>query len=199
MNILIAFECSGKVRREFRKLGYNAFSCDIQPADDGSKYHIQGDALEAITSKTWDLIIMHPPCTCLSVSGNSTYAKGKPKHNERLKAIEYTLSLWDIAKKHSKRVAMENPVGVLPLKPTQYIQPWQFGHPESKKTGLWLHGLPKLEETDNVKEEYDSLPKNIAQRLHYLPPTADRAKIRSETFKGIAEAMAQQWSGEVNV
>lgn len=194
MNILVAFECSGKVREAFRSLGYNAFSCDIQEADDNSEYHICGDAIEAIKSKAWDLIIMHPPCTCLSVSGNSTYAKGKPKHSERVQAIDYTLKLWEIAKEQSKHVAMENPVGVLPLKPTQYVQPWEFGHPESKKTGLWLHNLPKLKETNNVKNEYDSLPKNKAQRLHYLPPSADRAKIRSETFSGIAEAMANQWS-----
>jgi hypothetical protein len=91
-------------------------------------------------------------------------------------------------------VAMENPVGVLPIKPTQYVQPWQFGHPESKKTGLWLHNLPKLVETDNVHEEFLGLPKNKQQRLHYLPPSADRWKIRSTTFQGIADAMAAQWS-----
>jgi len=89
---------------------------------------------------------------------------------------------------------MENPVGVLPVKPSQYVQPWQFGHAESKKTGFWLFGLPLLMETKNVKSEYDQLPKNKAQRLHYLSPSKDRAKLRSETYTGIAQAMAEQWS-----
>ena len=88
---------------------------------------------------------------------------------------------------------MENPVGVLPFKPSQYIQPWMFGHPESKKTGLWLHNLPKLKETNNVKHIMDKLPKNKQQRLHYLPPSPERSKIRSKTFAGIASAMASQW------
>jgi hypothetical protein len=104
------------------------------------------------------------------------------------------MALFDHAKNHAPMVAMENPVGVLPIKPTQYVQPWMFGHPESKKTGLWLHNLPPLVETNNVKELFDTLPKNQQQRLHYLPPSADRWKIRSETFTGIAEAMASQWS-----
>jgi len=88
---------------------------------------------------------------------------------------------------------MENPVGVLPFKPAQYVQPWMFGHAESKKTGLWLHGLPKLNQTNNVKQEFDRLPKREQQRLHYLPPSADRWKIRSKTFQGLADAMSEQW------
>jgi hypothetical protein len=92
---------------------------------------------------------------------------------------------------------MENPVGVLPFKPTQYVQPWMFGHPESKKTGLWLHGLPKLEDTNNVKEVYDSLPRREQMRLHYLPPSVDRWKIRSKTYSGVAQAMAVQYSNHI--
>ena len=88
---------------------------------------------------------------------------------------------------------MENPVGVLPIKPTQYVQPWQFGHPESKKTGLWLHNLEPLKETNNVKEEFDKLPKKEQQRLHYLSPSEDRGELRSITYQGIADAMAEQW------
>jgi len=96
-----------------------------------------------------------------------------------------------------QKVYIENPVGIMSTvyrKPNQYIQPWEFGHPESKKTGLWLRGLPNLIPTNNVKEEYDSLPVNVRNRIHYLPPTPDRGKLRSRTYPGIAEAMANQWS-----
>lgn len=92
----------------------------------------------------WDLIIMHPPCTALAVSGNRWYGKGMPKHQERIESIKWTAALFNTAKEYAPRVAMENPVGVIPIPVTQYIQPWQFGHGETKKTGLWLHGLPKL-------------------------------------------------------
>ncbi len=196
MRVLVACEYSGKVREAFRALGHDAYSCDLLPADDKSWSHYQGDCWGVIADPDfdWDLIIMHPPCTALAVSGNAWYGKGKPKNQQRLDSIEWTMALFEHAKKHAPRVAFENPVGVLPIKPTQYIQPWQFGHPESKKTGLWLHNLPPLVETDNVKELFDTLPKNQQQRLHYLPPSADRWKIRSETFTGIAEAMASQWS-----
>jgi hypothetical protein len=119
------------------------------------------------------------------------------KHSKRLEAMQWTVDLWNLAKRKAKRVAFENPVGVLGHtemgKATQYVQPWQHGHPESKRTGLWLHNLPKLQETDNVKEEFDKLPKREQQRLHYLPPSPDRWKIRSKTFMGIAQAVANQW------
>ena len=197
MNILSGCESSGTVREAFRQLGHNAISCDILPADDGSEHHIQGDVVDAIKSRRWDIVIIHPPCTALSVSGNSTYAKSKPKHHERITAIEWTMALWELAKQHAPMVCMENPVGVLPIKATQFIQPWQFGHPESKKTGLWLHNLPLLGETNNVKHIMDKLPKNKQQRLHYLPPSPERWKIRSKTFAGIASAMADQWGGGV--
>ena len=197
MKVLVACESSGTIREAFRKLGHEAWSNDMLPADDNSPYHIQGDCVAAIKGQTWDLIIMHPPCTALAVSGNAWYGKGMPKHNQRLEAIDWTTSLWNLATSVCDRVAMENPVGVLPFKPTQYVQPWQFGHPESKKTGLWLHGLPKLEETDNVKAMFDALPKREQQRLHYLPPSKDRWKIRSKTFQGIADAIAQQWSQQL--
>lgn len=192
--VLIAFECSGVVRRAFRAVGCEAYSNDLQPADDGSEFHIMGDAIDAIKSQEWDLIIAHPPCTALAVSGNSTYAEGMPKYSERLNAIDYTLDLFQLCCSVAPKVCLENPVGVLPVKPSQYVQPWQFGHAESKKTGFWLFGLPLLMETQNVKSEYDQLPKNKAQRLHYLSPSKDRAKLRSETYTGIAQAMAEQWS-----
>ena len=195
MKVLILCESSGTVREAFRSLGHDAWSSDILPADDGSPKHIQGDCVDVLeANERWDLIIMHPPCTALAVSGNATYAKGMPKHHKRLESIEWTTKLWKLATNICDHVCMENPVGVLPFKPTQYVQPWMFGHPESKKTGLWLHGLPKLEDTDNVKEVYDSLPRREQMRLHYLPPSAHRWKIRSKTFSGLAQAMAVQWS-----
>jgi|SRR5690554_3427460 len=197
MKVLVACEYSGKVREAFRRRGHDAWSNDLLPADDGSEFHIQGDCAEVIKSREWDLIIMHPPCTALTVAGNSTYGEGQRKYDERLEAVAWTVALWGLAKSHSKAVAMENPVGVLPrmggIKPAQYVQPWMFGHMEQKKTGLWLHNLPKLTDTHNVYNEMMKLPKSERERLHYLPPSKDRWKIRSETFQGIADAMAEQW------
>ena len=196
MKVLVACEYSGRVREAFRALGHDAYSCDLLPADDKSWWHHEGCCMPVIADPDidWDLIIMHPPCTALAVSGNAWYGTNMPKNAERHRSIDWTMALFDHAKNHAFMVAMENPVGVLPIKPTQYVQPWQFGHPESKKTGLWLHNLPKLVETDNVHAEFLGLPKNKQQRLHYLPPSADRWKIRSTTFQGIADAMAAQWS-----
>jgi hypothetical protein len=196
MKVLIGCESSGTIRKEFRDAGHDAWSCDLLPADDGEiKYHLQCDVNKAIKNfMYWDLIILHPPCTALAVSGNAWYGKGKDKYYQRIEAIEWTTKLWELAKACCDKVCMENPVGVLPFKPTQYVQPWMFGHPESKKTGLWLHGLPKLKETNNVKKVYDILPRNQQMRLHYLPPSKDRWKIRSKTFEGIAQAIQQQWS-----
>jgi hypothetical protein len=193
MKVLIACEYSGKVREAFRVLGHDAWSCDLLPSDNLTDYHYTGDCWPVI-AEGWDLIIMHPPCTALAVSGNRWYGKGMPKHQDRLDSIDWTLALYEHAKKHAPRVAFENPVGVLPIKPTQYVQPYQFGHPESKKTGLWLHNLPPLVPTNDVEDVWRTLPKKEAQRIHMLPPSADRWKIRSETYTGIAEAMASQWS-----
>ena len=198
MRVLVGCEYSGTVREAFRKLGHDAWSCDLLPADDASPHHIQGDVFAAIASREWDLICLHPPCTALCVSGNAHYGTGMQKHQQRIESAEWTRKLWDFARKHCPRVALENPVGVLPrladMPVSQYIQPWQFGHAESKRTGLWLAGLSLLAETDNVKHEYDQLPKSKQQRLHWLPPSKDRWKIRSKTFDGIAAAMADQWS-----
>jgi len=196
VRILIACEYSGVVRDAFIAKGHDAMSCDLLPTDAPGP-HIMGDCIPVITSGRWDLIILHPPCTALTVAGNSTYGEGKPRYNERLAAVEWTYILWQLAINNSKAVAMENPVGVLPrlgrLKPAQYVQPWMFGHLEQKKTGLWLHNLPNLKETNNVYDEMMKLPKRERERLHYLPPSADRWKIRSTTFQGIGQAMASQW------
>jgi hypothetical protein len=193
MRVLIACEYSGRVREAFRELGHDAWSCDLLPSDNLTDYHYTGDCWPVI-AEGWDLIIMHPPCTALAVSGNRWYGSGMPKNSERIAAIEWTLALFEHAKNHAPKVAFENPVGVLPIKPTQYVQPYQFGHAESKKTGLWLHNLPPLVPTDDVEQLWRTLPKKEAQRIHMLPPSSDRWKIRSETYKGIAEAMAAQWS-----
>jgi len=186
VNVLLGCEFSGKVREAFRKLGHDVTSCDLLPSDDNSPNHIQGDVIDVIKSRRWDLIIIHPPCTALAVSGNRWYGRGMPKHQERIDSIEWTMALWEEAKKYAPMVAMENPVGVLPIKASQYIQPWQFGHGETKKTGLWLHNLPDLVPTDVVEGR--------EQRIWNLPPSADRWKIRSETYQGIADALADQWS-----
>jgi len=195
MNVLIGCEYSGVVRDAFIARGHNAISCDLLQSDSPGPHH-HGDIYEML-DRRWDLIIMHPPCTALTVAGNSTYGEGQPKYNERLESVKWTMDLWEACKKVSDKVCFENPVGVLRrlggmIKP-QFIQPYMFGHMEQKKTALFLHGLPDLKETNNVKEEMMKLPKNIRERLHYLPPSADRWKIRSTTHSGIAKAMAEQW------
>lgn len=195
MRVLVACEYSGTVRDAFRRRGHDAISCDLLPTDvDGP--HYQGDVFDML-GEQWGLIIAHPPCTALTVAGNSTYGEGQPKYHERLESCKWTRALWDACISASPKVCFENPVGVLPRlagfpKP-HYVQPYQFGHMEQKKTGLFLHGLPPLRETNNVYDEMMKLPKRERERLHYLPPSADRWKIRSTTFQGIAEAMAAQW------
>ena len=195
MRVLIGCEESQTVCKAFREKGHEAYSCDLLDCSGGyPEWHIKGCTLDAI-SQEWDLIILHPPCTALAVSGNAWYGEGMTKNKQRIQSKKWTVHLWNQAKKNASKVAMENPVGVLTeiLGKPHYVQPWQFGHPESKKTGLWLHNLPELKPTNNVYQQFKSLPKNQAQRLHYLPPSKDRAKIRSKTFTGIAKAMAAQW------
>jgi site-specific DNA-cytosine methylase len=196
MRVLVACEYSGTVRDAFIAAGHDAVSCDLLPTDKPGP-HIRGDCIPVI-KQGWDIIIMHPPCTALTVAGNSTYGEGQRKYDKRIEAVEWTVKLWELAKANARiGVCMENPVGVLPrmggIKPAQYIQPYEFGHPEQKKTGLWLDRLPLLRPTINVYSVMMGLPKNQRERLHYLPPSADRWKIRSTTFQGIADAMAAQW------
>ena len=196
MRVLVACEYSGTVRDAFIRRGHDATSCDLLPTDKPGA-HIQGDCIPVI-KQGWDIIIMHPPCTALTVAGNSTYGEGQPKYRQRLEAVEWTVALWNLAKSHARvGVCMENPVGVLPrmggIKPAQYVQPYMFGHTEQKKTGLWLDRLPPLVATNDVYEQMMLLPKRERERLHYLPPSPDRWKIRSTTYRGIADAMAAQW------
>ena len=143
----------------------------------------------------WDLLIAHPPCTHLSVSGARWFAEGKKPLSLRYEAAAFFMRCveGDVPK-----IAVENPVSVMSTlyrKADQVIHPWQFGHPEEKSTCLWLKGLPMLEETENVKKEFLAKPKRERDRLFWLSPGKDRAKIRSKTFPGIAKAMAEQWGG----
>ena len=192
MKVLVACEYSGIVREAFASKGHDAWSCDLLPTDQPSNKHIQGDVLEIINND-WDLIIAHPPCTHLSVSGAARWAE-KVADGRQQAAIKFVEDIWNA---NCPFIAVENPVGALSTrsklgKASQYIQPYEFGHAEQKKTGLWLKGLPKLIPTDVI--DVSNLPDNQRQRLHYLPPSKDRWKIRSTTFQGIADAMANQWS-----
>lgn len=183
MNVLIACEFSGIVRRAFQAQGHFAMSCDLLPPEDGSQNHFQGDALEAAYGNgRWDLMICHPPCTHLAVSGARWF---KDKLVEQAEALEFVRKLLGAP---IPRIALENPVSIISSrirKPDQTIQPWQFGHGEVKATCLWLKNLPKLVPTNIVDGR--------VPRVHYASPGPDRWKERSRTMAGIAEAMADQW------
>ena len=193
LKVLVACEFSGTVREAFNKLGHDAWSCDLLPTDIEGQ-HIQGDVLDVIKNQDWwDLIIAHPPCTHLTVSNAKNWAELQANGKQQA-AIDFVEAIYFSDCPH---ICVENPVGALSTrsklgKATQYIQPFEFGHPEQKKTGLWLKGLPTLKGTKFI--DVSGLPKNQVQRLHYLPPSKDRWKLRSTTYKGIAEAMATQWS-----
>jgi hypothetical protein len=189
MNVLIGCEESQKVCQAFRKAGHKAFSCDLLPTRGDVRYHIQKDILGALCDLDWDVVILHPPCTCLSVSGNGTYGTGKAKNYMRLNASGWTSVLWEHAKDFARvGVCLENPRGVLWRaigKCTQEIQPWQFGHGETKATQLWLDRLPPLKPTNIVEGR--------EQRIWKMGPSETRSRDRSETYQGIADAMAAQW------
>ena len=194
--LLVACEYSGIVREAFSKKGWDAWSCDLLPTDQPSDKHIQGDVLEIINDG-WDLIIAHPPCTHLSLSGAKYWAEKRADGRQQA-AIKFVEDIWDA--ENCPRICIENPVGALTKhsklgKATQYINPFEFGHAEQKRTGLWLKGLPKLKGTKFI--DVKGLPKKERHRLHWLPPSKDRWKIRSTTFQGIADAMADQWGGLV--
>jgi site-specific DNA-cytosine methylase len=179
--ILVACEFSGVVRRAFRALGHDAWSCDLLPSEDNSPHHIEGNVFTVIFDG-WDMMIAHPPCTHLAVSGARWF---KDKRAEQEDALGFVRALMAAP---IARIAIENPVSVISSKirkPDQIIQPWQFGHGETKATCLWLTNLPKLEPT-NIVEGREA-------RVHKMPPGPDRWKERSRTFEGIAAAMADQW------
>ena len=190
-NILIGCECSGVVRDAFRALGFNAYSCDLKPCEVASPYHLQMDIYDALNSRRWDMVGLHPDCTALAVSGNRWYGSAMPMHGKRLESLEWTVKLWKHAISACDHVYLENPVGVLTheLGKPAYIQPWMFGHGETKKTGLWLHGLNPLQPTDIVEGR--------EQRIWKMPPSDNRKTERSRTFKGIGDAMADQWGRQI--
>jgi hypothetical protein len=182
LKVLVACEFSGAVRQAFRNLGHDAWSCDLLPAEDGSPYHLQEDVIPRLFDG-WDLMIAHPPCTHLAVSGARWF---KDKQKEQAEALDFVFRLLHAPIHH---IALENPISIISSrirKPDQIIQPWQYGHGETKATCLWLINLPKLVPT-NIVEGREA-------RVHMMPPSPDRWKERSRTFEGIANAMATQWS-----
>ena len=191
MRVLIACEFSGAVRRAFRERGHDAWSCDLLDCEDRGPdvRHIKEDVLRVlaepwnlIDSRPWDLMIAHPPCTHLAVSGARWF---KDKKHEQKEALDFIRRLMDAS---VERICIENPVSVISTrirKPDQIIQPWQFGHGETKATCLWLKNLPPLKPTNIVEGRH--------ARVHREPPSPDRWKDRSRTYQGIAAAMADQW------
>jgi len=180
MNVLIACEFSGIVREAFKAKGHDALSCDLLPSEIPGN-HYQGDVRDIIDNG-FDLMIAHPPCTHLAVSGARWF---KDKKVEQKEALDFVRFLMDA---NIPKIAIENPISIISShirKPDQIIQPWQFGHGETKKTCLWLKNLPLLQPTNIVDGRKD--------RIHKLPPSETRWKERSRTYKGIAQAMADQW------
>lgn len=180
MKVLIACEFSGTVREAFKLKGHDAWSCDLLATDIPGQ-HIQEDVLN-ILNDGWDLMIAHPPCTHLAVSGSRWF---KYKHREQQEALEFVRTLMAAP---IEKIAIENPISIISSKirkPDQIIHPWQFGHGETKATCLWLKGLPKLTPT--------SIVEGREPRIHRMAPSPDRWKERSKTYSGIAQAMADQW------
>lgn len=200
MNVLVACEESQAVTKEFRAKGHEAYSCDILPCSGGHpEWHIQDDVLKHLDGD-WDLVISFPPCTDLTVSGARWFSKKRENGNQE-SSIRFFFNVW------KKSNCTENPIGILnggkyikkwfpklynemidygfPFKPSQIIQPWQFGHGETKATCLWLRGLPELKHTNIVEGR--------EQNIWRMPPSTDRSKMRSKTYSGVSKAMAEQW------
>ena len=217
MNVLIVCEEAQRVCIAFRKRGHEAYSCDIQePSGGHPEWHILGDALKAIEGgriatmdgKThdigrWDLLIAHPPCTYLTLSGNKWFKpefadRFPDRQKKRKEAVEFFMAF---ANADCDRIAIENPVGVMSSKwrkPDQYIEPYMFGDPEKKKTGLWIKGLPLLKPTNIVEPVIIHCKSGANEPRWHIEtmrlPKEERSRVRSQTFPGIAEAMASQWS-----
>ena len=187
LKVLVACEYSGRVRDAFTRMGHFAMSCDLLPTD-APGLHYQGSVFDII-GQGWDLMIAHPPCTHLAVSGARHFAV-KRESGVQQEALEFVRLLLAAP---VPKIALENPVSIISSeirKPDQIIQPWQFGHGETKATCLWLKGLPKLTPTNVVDGRSD--------RIHKMPPSPDRWKLRSTTYQGIADAMAVQWGANVD-
>jgi len=216
MNVLVACEFSGLIREAFRSRGHNAWSCDLLPTEDSSLNHFQcnifdilGDRAILPLRKRWDLMIGHPPCDHLSLSGarwckdhwvkskkhpdGKYWHEGSSKRALREKAAEFFRCLWN---QDIEKICLENPMSMastLVTKRTQEIHPWQFGHPEQKTTWLWLKNLPHLIPTNLVYDQMMSLPSKERQKVWSMTPGPNRKNDRSRTFQGIAQAMAEQW------
>ena len=195
MKILVACEFSGTVRDAFLKKGHDAISCDILEGE-GDGPHYQGD-IRDILYNGWDLIIAHPPCTYLANSGVSWLHKDETRWPKLDAAADFFNLFLDLP---NQKICVENPIMHKYAKErignrnqSQVIQPWMFGHLEQKATCLWLRGLPLLKETKNVKEDMLALTPAERQKLHWLPPSPNRWKLRSKTYQGIADAMADHW------
>jgi hypothetical protein len=200
MNVLIVCESSGIVRDAFRARGHDAWSCDLLPCEADPAWHITGDAMEAIRSRCWDLLIAHPPCTYLCASGMHWTTRGLRDPALTEDALAFVRALMGCG---IPRIAIENPVGAIGsrIRPaSQYVQPYQFGHDASKRTGLWLTGLALLTPTQYVPPRIvDGKPRWANQTdsgQNRLAPSADRWRDRSRTYAGIAAAMAEQWGKE---
>ena len=202
MRVLVACEYSATVRDAFRARGHDAWSCDLLPTEGDPQWHLQIDVFRAIYQqgrwlpgqtkawqRGWDMMIAHPPCTDLAVSGARHFAE-KIADGRQQRALDFVRHLLDAPIEH---IALENPISVISSKirkPDQIIQPWQYGHGETKATCLWLKGLPKLVPTNIVEGRSD--------RIHKMPPGPNRWKERSRTYQGIADAMAEQWGDLVS-
>lgn len=190
------------VRRAMRGREHLAMSNDLEPAADGSRHHYIGDCLKLLKKQKhyWDLIILHPPCDALALSGNRWYGKDCRDHELRQEAIDWTCEVWDTAIKRADHVVLENPKSVIfqyltEVSEVQYIQPHMFGHPEFKDTGLALHNLPPLIATNQLQ----NIPKRNTpeakdwERVWRAAPGPERKKLRARTYLGVADAMADQW------
>lgn len=196
--VLIGCEESQVIANAFRELGVQAYSCDLKPCSGGHpEYHLQMDVLKAINQRNWDAAIFHPDCTYLTISANrwfkdqperpSNVLVGEKRREAREKAIDFFIKLYNCGIPY---IAIENPIGILSSKfrkPDQILQPWMFGHGETKATCLWLKGFPKVKPTNIVPGR--------KQKLFLLPPSKDRAALRSKTYQGIAKAIADQYTG----
>jgi hypothetical protein len=200
MRVLIACEYSGVVRDAFRARGHDAFSCDLLPSESHPEWHIQGNALDAIRVLPWDLMIAHPPCTDLAVSGARYF---KFKQDKQAAALDFVRAMMNAP---IERIAIENPVSIISSrirKPDQIIQPWMFGEDASKKTCLWLKNLPALQPTCIIEGKITVGNDGKVRRIYAnqtpsgqnkLGPSPERAKERARTYQGIASAMASQWT-----
>ncbi len=207
LKVLVGCEYSARVRDAFRKLGHDAWSCDLLPCEGDPRWHIQDDIFLAISSRMWDLIILHPPCTRLTGSGAWYVKRNAHAQVEQATAIGFVERIWETAKACSHAVVLENPVGVLSTKstmgkPSQIVQPYEYGDDASKKTCLWMRGVEPLIPTKYVEPRITTTgawrwANQTDSGQNKLSPSADRWKERSRTYQGIADAMAGQFSAQL--